>query len=100
MASCRVRNCGRTRIVARCMCDRHYKRWKRRHIKGFLAYERRIAQQWRDANRIHLRKLQRASAKRLLQRDKAACYKAYGGYICRCCGETIREFLTLDHIKG
>ena len=25
---------------------------------------------------------------------------AYGGYVCSCCGETNKGFLTLDHISG
>lgn len=31
---------------------------------------------------------------------KEAAYAAYGGYICICCGETIQQFLTLDHINN
>ena len=26
--------------------------------------------------------------------------RAYGGYKCACCGTTIREFLTIDHIEN
>lgn len=33
-------------------------------------------------------------------RVKDACYGAYGGYRCVCCGETEKAFLCLDHIKG
>lgn len=32
-----------------------------------------------------------------LRRD---AFDAYGGPVCRCCGETIIEFLTIDHING
>lgn len=31
---------------------------------------------------------------------KDQVYQAYGGYTCNCCGETIPQFLTLDHING
>ena len=27
-------------------------------------------------------------------------YKAYGGYICACCGETEKAFLSIDHINN
>ena len=27
-------------------------------------------------------------------------YKAYGGYVCNCCGETERKFLSMDHINN
>lgn len=31
---------------------------------------------------------------------KLQAYTAYGGFICRCCGETEESFLTLDHINN
>jgi hypothetical protein len=31
---------------------------------------------------------------------KDEVYRAYGGYRCVCCGETIPEFLTIDHINN
>jgi hypothetical protein len=38
-------------------------------------------------------------AKRLRKAQvKDAAFAAYGGYVCSCCGETGRDFLTLDHI--
>lgn len=30
-------------------------------------------------------------------RLKDECFSAYGGYVCACCGELEKEFLTLDH---
>ena len=33
------------------------------------------------------------------QRLKDRCYEAYGGYICRCCGETEPVFLVIDHVN-
>ncbi len=33
-------------------------------------------------------------------RLKDDIYKAYGGYVCTCCGETRELFLTLDHINN
>lgn len=32
------------------------------------------------------------------RRLKAEVFDAYGGPICVCCGETVMQFLTLDHI--
>lgn len=34
------------------------------------------------------------------QRVKDAVFGAYGGYRCACCGETERQFLTLDHMSN
>lgn len=31
---------------------------------------------------------------------KDIVFNKYGGYRCECCGETIQEFLTLDHINN
>ena len=35
-----------------------------------------------------------------IQQMKDKCYKHYGGYECACCGETIKQFLTVDHINN
>jgi hypothetical protein len=34
------------------------------------------------------------------QRIKEAVFAAYGGYVCACCGETEKSFLTIDHINN
>ena len=34
------------------------------------------------------------------KRIKEATFAAYGGYVCACCGETERNFLTLDHVNN
>jgi hypothetical protein len=31
--------------------------------------------------------------------DKVAAFDAYGGSVCRCCGETELEFLSIDHVN-
>lgn len=36
--------------------------------------------------------------RRLKVRD--AVYRAYGGYVCKCCGETEPKFLSIDHINN
>ena len=33
-------------------------------------------------------------------RVKEAVFVAYGGYVCACCGETEKSFLTIDHINN
>jgi hypothetical protein len=34
------------------------------------------------------------------QKVRDETFAAYGGYVCRCCGETERVFLSLDHINN
>lgn len=34
------------------------------------------------------------------KRLKSAAYEAYGGYVCACCGESERAFLSLDHVNN
>lgn len=53
-----------------------------------------------SANRTHVRKLDKVSQANKRQRIKDAVFGAYGGYICACCGETEKKFLTLDHINN
>lgn len=38
--------------------------------------------------------------KALEKEAKDKVYAAYGGYVCNCCGETTKEFLTIDHIDN
>jgi hypothetical protein len=44
--------------------------------------------------------LSRLYRRQSFQRLKDNTFKAYGGYICCCCGETDQAFLTLDHIAN
>lgn len=37
---------------------------------------------------------------RIRRRRKDRVFAAYGGYCCRCCGETRREFLQIDHVNN
>ncbi len=41
-----------------------------------------------------------ACSKRAFQKIKDLVYSHYGGYRCACCGETVKEFLSLDHIDN
>lgn len=40
------------------------------------------------------------SALKCYSRDRDILYEKYGGYTCKCCGETEKAFLTIDHING
>lgn len=40
------------------------------------------------------------SQKKYIDGLRDAAYRAYGGYICACCKETKREFLTIDHVNN
>ena len=46
----------------------------------------------------HQQQLQNGKKRRLDSKQKA--FDAYGGAVCKCCGETHLEFLTIDHIDG
>lgn len=51
---------------------------------------------WRNENRGKYRE----SEARYLQKLKDITYETYGGYVCACCGEKERAFLSLDHIQN
>lgn len=40
------------------------------------------------------------SVKAYNDRQKVACFEAYGGCKCACCGESHMVFLSIDHING
>lgn len=52
--------------------------------------------EYRKNNPERVKEAQRLSDKKL----KDAAYAAYGGYECRCCGEKIVQFLSIDHINN
>ena len=59
--------------------------------------KRRAAQKsYRTKHRIKIN----ARAQEKGHRRKEAVFLAYGGWVCACCGETERNFLTLGHIHG
>jgi len=67
-------------------------RWKMKNPN--LAKER--AKMW---HKLH-RDKSNQQAKLRMQFLKNEVYNAYGGYQCVCCGETIKQFLSLDHINN
>ena len=57
--------------------------------------------EWNDKFRTPERSAQWAANKKAQAvRIKDAVFGAYGGYVCACCGETERKFLSLDHINN
>ena len=55
---------------------------------------------YRGERHEELKAQSRAASKAKYQRVKDACFAAYGGYICACCGETEKAFLSIDHINN
>lgn len=51
---------------------------------------------WYKANKKRVHKNNKAYTAKV----KHEAFVAYGGYVCSCCGEDHREFLTIDHING
>lgn len=47
----------------------------------------------------NLKRMQMLASLRL-RKIKTSIFEKYGGVICKCCGETTIEFLSLDHIAG
>lgn len=43
---------------------------------------------------------EREKTRRLNAAIKEEVFSAYGGWICKCCGETERAFLTIDHLQN
>ena len=49
---------------------------------------------------IHCKDCHNNRARLQRRKLKLECLRNYGGAVCQCCGETIVEFLTIDHING
>lgn len=68
-----------------------------------LASHRRCKAKRASATKAYYRKNATALKAKEMERQrklKEAAFAAYGGYKCRCCGETQREFLCLDHVAN
>lgn len=52
------------------------------------------------ANREMIRKRDNLKMVETRARIKEAVFAAYGGFVCACCGEKERAFLTLDHVDN
>lgn len=72
---------------------------------GRLATECKDCTKGRTAARYiakydEIRAVDNAAAARRRSIVKDAVFEAYGGYVCVCCGETEKLFMTLDHINN
>ncbi len=67
--------------------------------KAYKAKHAEYAREWRKSNREKFKATQR----RANQGIRLECLQVYSGLEtpeCRCCGETMLEFLHLDHVNG
>lgn len=71
--------------------------WHFAHCKDCdRAYHLRLYYKNHEQNKKQSRTWKKAESVKV----KAAVFAAYGGYICRCCGETEKAFLTIDHVNN
>lgn len=70
----------------------YHARYHKKNRTRINAYK---AQHYRENREVIL-----ARTRRRHQGIKDEAFARYGGYVCKCCGETIREFLSIDHIDG
>ena len=102
--------CVRRGWCYQCTYNYHLE-YRKAHMEKFAAnareYRKRNQEVYRERMRIRGRELywenpQHHRSKAISQRKKLrdSVFSAYGGYVCNCCGETIPEFLTLDHINN
>ncbi len=84
-----------------------YERWRaaglcygcgKKPQKGFKSCKkcREGQKAWYEANKESCAEVR----KRYVTGLKDEVFAAYGGYVCKCCGERRKEFLTLDHVNG
>lgn len=83
------------------------RRWRAANPERNREIARRSRDTHREENRAkcrayywRTREQQLGKARAYRTAAKAAVFEAYGGPACKCCGETIEKFLTIDHING
>ncbi len=86
----------------------HYKKNKEEINKKRREYSKRpevhkrklkIDSIWRENNREKANRLSNRAKKKYEKNCKRLVFEHYGE-VCACCGESIKEFLTIDHING
>jgi hypothetical protein len=72
--------------------------------RGLADTDKKLCQVCKAARREawdrKFREPQKLYARRKRLERKLAAFNAYGGAVCRCCGETHVEFLSIDHVDG
>ena len=89
----------------RCMAcyNKYHVEWRKKQGDRYRTYTR---ERFREniAKMPEKERIQYYAQKAAEKRERNAklkddVYRAYGGYRCACCGETIPEFLTIDHVN-
>lgn len=89
----------------------YYKQWRLAHPEKCKAYEEKYlsSEEHREKKRASHRKYSQNNREKVnaqqhkrFQDKRSHCLTHYGGNPskCACCGETINEFLTIDHIDN
>ena len=94
-SSCREKNLARQRKAYK-ENDSKRKRWHKRianNLCGHCGKREPVFGKLSCDICLEKRKLE-------MQKLKDVCFEAYGGYVCACCGENIKQFLVLDHVNN
>lgn len=81
------------------LCKKHYNsQWRKTHLEHRKQYKRKYYHYNREAERIRYNRTKKIKYKVL----KLEIFTHYSGGTpkCACCGETIIEFLSIDHINN
>lgn len=81
--------------------------WRRRNPEVVRETQRRSARRNANKRNRKSREYYRNNAEEMKARERArqrslkdAAYNAYGGHRCNCCGESIVQFLCIDHVNN
>jgi hypothetical protein len=80
----------------------YLKEWKKRNPDKMAGYSRKAREKTKGDPERYARQLgyTKKHRNKTAQEVKLEAFVAYGGPSCKCCGESIMTFLTLDHIDG
>lgn len=95
-AAARYRERNRAKINER------QKEWRKNNLERSRemsrSYRGRLMSTMTPEQVLAFRASENAKQKKQYQKIKDAVFSAYGGYICKCCNETEKAFLSIDHI--
>lgn len=101
------RNCNERFSVCKSCSKKYTMSWRKKNRKRAREIDKKSRSKRRSQILEYSKNYyqQHAEQRRAKQRAywiriKDEVYESYGGYVCACCGEKTKEFLSIDHIDG
>lgn len=84
--------------------NQYHREWRQKLGRNYNEYmvnrRKKKISGMSEAELAEFRKFESDKSKRLAAKLKDEVFNAYGGWVCACCGEKEKSFLTMDHMQN